>query len=208
MRGQMGGALLCSSNVMQLYYCQLISHSVSWSFLQTGSGNFFSAYSPLCVQQFSFRPQLSLVVVMAVGRLGTCPSLSPFYTKLSVSLSVFANWQKIAVLLRVELTLAPLFAPPESLSFLPFALCHQSPTVSKNSGIVIVTDSPRSSEPPPRRTQEAGLSCLIYLFSLFVLASVYNWYKYCSSSCSHLACCWFSIIYAIVGGKTCLKKRA
>lgn len=133
-------------------------------------------------QQFSFWPQLSLVVVMAVGCLGACLSLSPFYTEHSSSLSVCLSLcplklSKIAVLLRVEFTLDPLFAPPDTLflapSFLLLALCHQSPTVSKNSSIVIVTDLPRFPGLPPCRTQEAA-SHVLFICSpcLFWLHSV------------------------------------
>lgn len=166
MRGQMGGVLLCSPNVMQLYSCWF---TVSVSFSSKQEVLICDAQPP-SMQKLSFWPQLSLVVV---GRLAACPSLSPVYMKLSVCLSVH-KLAKIAVLLRVEFTLDPLFAPPETRSlapsFLPFALCHQSPTVSKNSSIVIVTDLPRFSAPPPCRTQEAASHVLfICLEGLFWL---------------------------------------
>lgn len=108
--------------------------------------------------------QLSATVKSCRGDGGwTIGYVSFFVPRLheTVRLSVCAHkLAKIAVQLRVEFTLEPLFAPPETRSlapsFLPFALCHQSPTVSKNSSIVIVTDLPRFSEPPPCRTQEAA----------------------------------------------------
>lgn len=122
-----------------------------------------------------------------------CHSLSPFYTKLSVCLSVcLLKLAKIAALLRVEFTLEPLFAPhdtPPSLapSSLPFAPCHQSPTVSKNSSIVIVTDSPRFARATSSSSNTGSrLACLIYSFGVFVLASPYNRYQYRGAFCSTL----------------------
>lgn len=90
-RGQMGGVLLCTLNVMQLYSCRF---TVSVGFSSKQEVLICDAHSPPSMQKFSFRPQFSLAAVMVVGRLVMCPSLSPVYTKLSVCLSVLTNWQK------------------------------------------------------------------------------------------------------------------
>lgn len=154
----------------------------------------FSAYFP-SEQQFRFWPQLSVVAVMAVGRLGPCLSLSTsFCLPACLCLSVLSNWQKqqfcsgqsshqTLCLLLLTLSLAP--------SLLSFALCHQSATVSKNSSIVIVTDVHRFSGPPPCRTQEAashvlfiGLVCLFWLHSISLSVSVLL--SLCLLACSDL----------------------
>lgn len=107
------------------------------------------------------------------------------YTLLSVCPLTLS---KIAVLLRVEFTLDPLFAPSDTPSlapsFLPFALCHQSPTVSKNSSIVIVTDLSRFSGPPLFffETQEAASHALFICFAclFWLFHSTSQLYQHCS----------------------------
>lgn len=151
----------------------------------------------------AFWPQLRLVVVMAVGCLGACLSLSPLKAPLpAVCLSLCVSVRplklaKIAVLLRVEFTLEPLFAPPDTLplapSFLLLALCHQSPTVSKNSSIVIVTDLPDFSGAASLLNTGSCLSCLIYLLCVFVLASSFTVRYRCTVL--HDVVCWHVVIF-------------
>ncbi len=139
----------------------------------------FSSKQEVPIFSAFFPPQCNIQALVTVksccGDGGWMSGLASFFVPvlyqmlMSVCLSVcLPKLAKIAVALRLEFTQDPLFAPPDTLSrapsFLPFALCHQSPTVSKNSSIVIVTDLPRFSGPPPCRTQEAASHVLFTVF--------------------------------------------